>query len=314
MTDSFRNIRQSICFAPMEGITTKTFRRVFRSHFSGVDRYYTPFLVANHTHHFKQRELRELEPFEDLLIPQVLTSDKDDFVWAGRLICSKGYEEINLNLGCPYPTVFTKGKGSGMLRDPDALDRFLDSVFSEQDMPAVSVKTRIGVSDPNEYQNLLRVFIRYPFSEIIIHPRIREEFYTGRPHTEIFEKMLSELKCPVGYNGDIKSASDAERIISGFPTVSSLMIGRGLLADPALARKIRGGNGADLSELVSFLKDLAESYGEILYSEKDVLFKMKELMYYLGQNTAGSDREKADVKHSKNLEDFFDSVYRMLSC
>ena len=117
----------------MEGITTKTFRRVFRSHFSGVDRYLRPFLLQTTRIILNRgKELRELEPFEDLLIPQVLSSDKDDFVWAARLICSKGYEEINLNLGCPYPTVFTKGKGSGMLRDPDALDRFLDSVFSEQ--------------------------------------------------------------------------------------------------------------------------------------------------------------------------------------
>ena len=297
----------------MEGITTKTFRRVFRSHFNYTDRYFTPFLVANHTQHFKQRERKELEPFEDLLIPQILSSDKDDFIWAARYIYSLGYKEINLNLGCPYPTVFTKGKGSGMLRDPEALDRFLDSVFSERDMPAVSVKTRIGVKEPEEYEHLVSVFRKYPFSEIIVHPRVREEFYDGEPHTDIFGKMLPELHCPVVYNGDIRSVSDAERIISAFPSISALMIGRGMLARPSLAREIRGGQCAGFNEIVEFLKDLADSYSAVLYSERDVLFKMKELMHYLGMNIDGSERGKADVKHSKNLDEFFESVCRVLS-
>ena len=297
----------------MEGITTKTFRRVFRSHFNYTDRYFTPFLVANHTQHFKQRERKELEPFEDLLIPQILSSDKDDFIWAARYIYSLGYKEINLNLGCPYPTVFTKGKGSGMLRDPEALDRFLDSVFSERDMPAVSVKTRIGVKEPEEYEHLVSVFRKYPFSEIIVHPRVREEFYDGEPHTDILGKMLPELHCPVVYNGDIRSVSDAERIISAFPSISALMIGRGMLARPSLAREIRGGQCAGFNEIVEFLKDLADSYSAVLYSERDVLFKMKELMHYLGMNIDGSERGKADVKHSKNLDEFFESVCRVLS-
>ena len=313
MNDSFRTARYKLYFAPMEGITTKTFRRVFRSHFNSADRYFTPFLVANHTQHFKQRERKELEPFEDLLIPQILSSDKDDFIWAARYIYSLGYKEINLNLGCPYPTVFTKGKGSGMLRDPEALDRFLDSVFSERDMPAVSVKTRIGVKEPEEYEHLVSVFRKYPFSEIIVHPRVREEFYDGEPHTDILGKMLPELHCPVVYNGDIRSVSDAERIISAFPSISALMIGRGMLARPSLAREIRGGQCAGFNEIVEFLKDLADSYSDVLYSEKDVLFKMKELMHYLGMNIDGSERGKADVKHSKNLDEFFESVCRVLS-
>ena len=117
-------------FAPMEGITTRVYRSVFRKHFTGIDRFYTPFLAATQTHHFKKRELKEIEPFEGELVPQILTANSDDFVWAAKMIRQMGYPEVDLNLGCPYPTVFTKGKGSGMLKDMERLDRFFSEVFS----------------------------------------------------------------------------------------------------------------------------------------------------------------------------------------
>ena len=302
-----------IYFAPMEGITTSVYREVHRKRFSGIDRYYTPFLVANQTHHFKKRELRELIPFRDDLVPQVLTASSADFIWAAKYIASLGYAEVNINLGCPYPTVFTKGKGSGMLRDTDKLRRFFDEVFNEPDLPMISVKTRIGVADPAEAGSLTEIFSAFPFTEVIVHPRIREQYYEGTVHRDVFVQMARLMPHPVCYNGDIRKPADVAELISCTPDLGAVMIGRGMLEDPALARQIRGEAPCGSGELLRFLEDLWDAYSEVLYGERDVLFKMKELWHYLGKNHPDHRRALLDIKKAANGREYKDAVIRILS-
>lgn len=230
---------KTISFAPMEGITGPTYRRVHREFFGGVDRYYTPFLAANKNHKFKHRETREFLPYDPCLVPQVLTGNPEDFVWAAKTIAGAGYEEVNLNLGCPASTVVTKKKGSGLLADTYALECFLDGIFSATDLPKISVKTRIGFNSPDEAEYLGELYANYPFCEVIIHPRVRRDFYSGTPDLEAFRIMKDKLSCPVCYNGDIRTVADAIKISEMFPDVQHIMIGRGLVADPALAEEIR---------------------------------------------------------------------------
>ncbi len=230
---------KTISFAPMEGITGPTYRKVHREFFGGVDRYYTPFLAANKNHKFKHRETREFLPYDPCLVPQVLTGNAADFVWAAKTIAEAGYEEVNLNLGCPASTVVTKKKGAGLLADTYALECFLDDTFSAADLPKISVKTRIGFDDPKEAEYLGELYANYPFCEVIIHPRVRRDFYSGMPDLEAFRIMKDKLSCPVCYNGDIRTVADAIKISEMFPDVQHIMIGRGLVADPALAEEIR---------------------------------------------------------------------------
>lgn len=299
-------------FAPMEGITTRVYRSVFRKHFTGIDRFYTPFLAATQTHHFKKRELKEIEPFEGELVPQILTANSDDFVWAAKMIRQMGYPEVDLNLGCPYPTVFTKGKGSGMLKDMERLDRFFSEVFSVDGLPEISVKTRIGISNPDEAEKICEVLKKYPFSQVIIHPRVREEFYDGEPHKDAFGRMADNIGLPVCYNGNISSLDDVRAITGAFPGLAAIMIGRGLLMDPSLGRETRGGHPATGKEIRHFMDELWDAYAEVLYGERDVLFKMKELWHYLGQNYPEKERPLLDIKKSKTKEEYENAVFRVI--
>ena len=245
-------MKTKIYCAPMEGLTTYPFRQVHHSFFPGIEKYFTPFLVANQTLHFKKKEIRELLPENNAglhVVPQVLTNKAEEFLWAVRTIQGYGYEEINLNLGCPSPTVVTRGRGAGFLADQDRLDRFFDAVFEEMGKDSaqyhakISIKTRTGLESHAESAGLMRIFNRYPICELIIHPRRRVDFYKGRADLDVFAQMMEESIHPVCCNGDINTPEDYQRIKERFPDLPSMMIGRGLIRDPALAVKIRAAEG-----------------------------------------------------------------------
>ncbi len=300
-----------ISFAPMEGVTTATFRRVYKEHFQGVERYYTPFLAATQTGHFKKREIREYTPFDPQLIPQVMAAKPEHFIWAAKLLGEAGYEEVNCNLGCPAATVVTKKKGAGLLADPEALDRFLDGIFRETDLPKISVKTRIGFSDPGEAQRLGQIYGKYPLCEVIIHPRVREDYYSRPISLQGFEAMKRQLRCPVAYNGDIRTPEDAEKILAAFPDTEHLMIGRGLLADPLLGEKIADGpdrkperTEEENHRIHEFVSDLWNAYSEILSGERDVLFKMKEIWFHLGSSFPEHEKQLDVIRKCRTAAEY----------
>ena len=321
---------KTISFAPMEGITGPTYRRVHREFFGGVDRYYTPFLAANKNHKFKHRETREFLPYDPCLVPQVLTGKAEDFVWAAKTIADAGYEEVNLNLGCPASTVVTKKKGSGLLADTYALECFLDGIFSAPDLPKISVKTRIGFNSPDEAEYLGELYANYPFCEVVIHPRVRQEFYSGVPDLDAFRIMKGKLSCPVCYNGDIRTPEDAFRICDMFPYVHHIMIGRGLVSNPALAKEIRR-RSVDIesvdSEKVDVISDptrpdnelmrefvdtLWREYSEIFSGERDVLFKMKELWFHMGSMYPEYSKQLDAIKKCRHADEYHEQVRKIL--
>ena len=212
-------------FAPLEGITGYCFRQAHHQYFPGLDAYFTPFVVATYTKKLKSREKRDVLPENNAgvpTIPQILTNHAEEFLFCARYLAEFGYPEINLNLGCPVGTVTAKGKGSGMLKNPEEMDRFLNAVCEGAEQITVtggdgrvqpiriSVKTRLGWEDPSEFEELLSVYERYPLSELIIHARTRQELYRGRPELEEFAKAYHRENGPAG------SASAAEGADSGF--------------------------------------------------------------------------------------------------
>ncbi len=310
----------SISFAPLEGITTHTFRKVFKRYFHGVDVYFSPFLRINHTHKFMTRDRAEVMPFQENLIPQVLTNKIDDFLWAAGALKEAGYDEINLNLGCPSGTVVSKGRGSGFLKDPFALDRFFDDLFlriESGDYPRLSVKTRIGYDDENEAPDLAKIYARYPFTEVIVHPRLGKDNYKGVPNLEAFRIMYDVLSTRGGfnitYNGDLFSEEDVERLIDAFPNVRRIMLGRGLLRDPYLASRIRGEEiCADEGRVIcAFLNDLFDEYASILSGERDVLFKMKDLLIYMTQRFPADSKEVKAIKKARSKDDILTTAGRL---
>ena len=269
-------------FAPMEGITSRAFRELHAACFPGVDRYWLPFLSPAGAHALTPRQKRDLEPGPlgcGRLVPQILTKEPADFLWAASAVAELGYREVNLNLGCPSGTVVGKGKGSGMLRDPEALDRFLEAIFAAAPIP-ISVKTRIGLTEPAEWETLLPVLARYPIRELCIHPRTRRELYSGGVHFEAFLQAAALLPFPLRYNGNLFTPAAVQRVADACPGLSGVMIGRGLLADPALIVRCRGGR-RDREALIAFHEELAARYLRFMHPDGAVLPKFKELWMYL---------------------------------
>lgn len=271
-----------LSLAPMEGITGYAFRRAHAEVFGALDRYYTPFIspLPKVGTPFSKRNSRELDPANNQgldVVPQLLTNDADRFVWAAGLLADMGYKEVNLNLGCPSGTVVAKEKGSGLLRNPDRLEAFLANVCERSPLP-VSVKTRVGIANGDEYGELLALFCRCGIAELIVHPRMQKDFYNGAPRQELYGKTLECAPFPVAYNGDIFTLDDYDALLAAYPQTRHVMLGRGIMANPALAREIRGGEGLAREELKRFHDKLYESYTNDMGG--NAVFRMKEWWGY----------------------------------
>jgi len=268
----------------MEGVTGYIYRNARNTFFSNtVDKYFSPFIAANQSESFKTRELNDILPENNqgiVLVPQLITNNAEDFIHTSKKIKQLGYNEINLNLGCPSGTVVSKNKGSGFLAKREDLDLFFDRVFS-QAVTKISVKTRIGKDSPAEFYELIKIFNKYPIEELIIHPRIQKDFYKNTPNMEVFKDALVLSKNPVCYNGDIFTVKDYEKFAADFPIVETVMFGRGLIANPGLIGDIANNTKLDKSLLKAFHDRLYEDYKGVLSGDKNILYKMKELWSYM---------------------------------
>jgi len=284
-------------FAPMEGLTDSIYRRIHHKHFGGVDRYYMPFLSPTVHRSMTARESREL-PYADtesfVAVPQLMTKVPEDFLWAAQQCKDRGYDEVNLNLGCPSGTVVAKGKGSGMLRDLDGLDRFLDTVFQSTPLP-ISVKTRLGLEDPEEFYRLLDIYNRYPIKELTIHPRVRKQFYSGDIHKALFDYALQNSKIPLCANGDITTKAQADAM----PT-EAVMIGRGLIADPGMLTA----GGTRVCQLEAFMDELMEQYCIQFGSVRNAMFRLKENWSMLLPRFQDSERLGKRLRKTTDIDQY----------
>lgn len=305
-------------FAPMEGITWYVYRNAHYAVFPGIEKYYTPFIVPSSKRDLRSREFRDIMPENNgngiPLVPQILTNKWEDFLAAARLIKSLGYDEVNLNLGCPSGTVTAKGKGSGFLKDPKKLEEFLDQVCSALDMK-LSVKTRIGVEEPEEFFRLLEVYNKFSLELLIIHPRVQKDYYKNKPNRCVFGEAMKISKNPVCYNGDIFNAADLKELISDFSEIEDVMIGRGLVADPGLVKKLLTGKPAELQEMKAFHNMVYEGYKLIMSGDRNVLFRMKELWSYMANTFQDSQKFWKKIKKAERLPAYEKAVEELFcSC
>lgn len=292
-------------FAPLEGITGYVFRNAFHDCFDQVDKYFIPFIKPNQRGHLSTKERQDVLPENNkgmYAVPQILTNSVEDFVRTVKKLTQYGYTEINLNLGCPSKTVITKGRGSGFLAFPEELDRFLDAVFEQVTDVEISVKTRIGKENPEEFGRILEIYNQYPMKELIIHPRVQKDFYKNKPNLDVFRMACAESKNPLCYNGDIFTMQDYERFTEMFPETDTLMMGRGLLMNPGLARTIRQGIPLDKETLRKFHDQLLEGYQSVLSGEKTILFKMKELWGFLAPAFTNYEKYAKKIKKAEKLK------------
>lgn len=294
--------------APMEGLTDRIWRQTHHKWFGAEhapDRYYAPFLSPPENRILIKKKMAELDPETNagtVVIPQLLAKDGELAGWMIGEVRKLGYTEVNLNFGCPSGTVTAKGKGAGMLRDPARLDAFLDAVFSAAEGP-VSVKTRLGIQKPEEFAALLEVYNRYPICELTIHPRVMKQLYRGQADRVAFAEFLPQCKMPVCYNGDVQTPEDLKALETAFPALSGIMVGRGLIADPALLRRARGGAAVSKEELRGYCDDLYRGYTEAFGAASCAVSRMKAHWFYLLHRFEGAEAlEKALRKAREGWE------------
>ncbi len=289
-------------FAPLEGVTDSIFRRLHHEFFGGVDCYYMPFFSPTIHRTLTNREDREL-PMADSVafraVPQVLTKVPEDFLWAAQVCRDRGYDQVNLNVGCPSGTVVAKGKGAGMLADPEALDRFFDRIFRDTPIP-ISVKTRLGISDPGEFETLMEVFNRYPICELTVHPRVRKDFYAVPIHEEWIGYAIENSKNPICCNGNLNSVEEIRDFSARYPSVQAVMLGRSLLGDPGMLSD----QGTTAESLEGFVNALLDAYTECFGSERNALFRMKENWRYLLRRFEGSEKLGKRLRKTTDIREY----------
>ena len=326
--------------APLEEVTGYVFRNAYHAHFYPFDKYFAPFVAAKEQKGrlFNYKERNDILPENNrgiILIPQILTNNSEAFIRTARGMREYGYEEINLNLGCPSKTVVNGGRGSGFLQDREGLRKFLDKIFEQLDMK-ISIKTRLGRYDPEEIGPLMEIFNGYPLEELIIHPRVQKDFYKNQPNLGAFHDAVEESKIPLCYNGDIFTPESYEEMKREFPQVDTFMLGRGILMNPALLDLIRMREKTDVKkttdidvtewkkeetsrkmqsadrykkEIHAFLEQIKCDYLEVGMGEKNTLFKLKELWAYMGQNAPEAKKALKRIRKSQSMADY-DSASR----
>lgn len=298
-------------FAPMEGITGHIYRRAFHKYFPGADTYFTPFISPDGNKILRNKEKRDVLPENNAgmqVVPQIITNRADYFLMAaGYLKSEYGYTEVNLNLGCPSGTVVAKGKGSGFLGRLEELELFLEEVFDKFD-GEISIKTRVGRTDTEDWPRILEIFRRFPVKGLTIHPRVQKDFYTGALRLETFSHAYEQWKRPLCYNGDIIDRKGYETIVERFPEVSAVMLGRGVLRDPYLIGRLRGEAIPEATErretIRAFHEQLMTEYGQVLSGDRDLIYKMKELWFYLLDSFADSDKARKQIRKCEKLSEY----------
>lgn len=304
-----------IYLAPMEGITGYIFRNALSECFGGVDRYFTPFITTHTKKAMNARETNDILPEHNEgipLIPQIISKDADDTVkLIEKLEKEYGYREVNLNLGCPSGTVVAKGRGAGFLAHPKELQMYLDQVYEKIGI-SMSIKTRIGMEDAEEFKQLLEIFNQFPVSELMVHPRVQKDFYKNKPNLDAFSYACRESKCKVVYNGNLFTKEDVVEFQKRFPSNDTLMIGRGLISNPAFARELKGGKRLEKEEFLTFHDRLLEGYAKELSGDKNILFKMKELWFYFEKQFDHTDKHMKKIKKAQSLMEYELAVKQLL--
>lgn len=295
--------------APLEGITYPEYRLLHGKLFPGADCYYAPFLAPGDgklkTAYLEKRlpDVRE----GGILIPQILANDAEKFIRLANVMYDLGYGEVNLNVGCPSGTVFAKYKGAGMLRDLSSLERFLDEIYGAARMK-ISIKTRLGTDSPEEFEKILELYNNYPVTELIIHARTRQMQYAGKPDMEMVAWAMAHTEIPVCYNGNVFSTDSMDSMMEAVPGTVSVMLGRGVIANPALIRILSGGEAMGQNEWKSFHDRLLDAYLASGLEERTAVNRMKELWFYMGCLFPDSEKYMKKLMKANKAADYSEAV------
>lgn len=298
------------------------YRNAYHQCFAPMDKYFTPFLVPHSKKGFSTKEKREVLPEHNQslnLVPQIMSNQADDCIHTIEKLEQYGYKEININLGCPSKTVVSKRRGSGFLAYPEELRVFLNRVceFAMARGILISVKTRLGKQDVDDFQKIMEIYEELPLSEVIIHPRIQTDFYKGHPRMEQFSYAYQTSRHDLCYNGDLFTVLDIQKLLSDYPKIDRVMLGRGILKNPflvewakaeAISDTDRAYTEKELARLRNFHDRIFETYQKDYFGEANVLFKMKELWTFLGDRFPEYEKQLKIIRKAQHLDRYLDAV------
>ena len=295
--------------APMRGYTDAVFRNTFLKYFKGIDGAMAPFVPTLKGHRIKPSQIRDLVPENNRgmpLVPQILSKSPGDFTFLARHLFDLGYTVVNWNLGCPFPMVAKKGRGSGLLPFPDKIEAFLSAIIPA--IPcALSIKLRLGRNNAAEIFRLLPILNRYPLAELIVHPRTGVQMYEGDIDLDSFEKCLSLSKHPVTYNGDITTLDDFIQLSDRFTGIKSWMIGRGVITNPFLPAVIKSGKDPfenKIETLHCFHDDLYGGYLDIFQGPSHLVERMKGFWKYFALSFEDSRKIQKKIFKTKTAHQY----------
>lgn len=317
VTALMKNTSVKIYLAPLRGITLLTFRNAFHRHFHGIDLAVTPFIPTVNSEKIKPSLIKDVDLHREQsipVIPQIIGNRSDDIVKMCLVLHNLGHNEINWNLGCPHKPVTRKMRGAGLLPHPDIIKTVLDRVFKEPEI-AFSIKTRLGLKNPDELYGLAYILNDYPLKNIIIHPRTASQMYSGTVDINRFDQCMKALNCPVVFNGDIRNTETFTILQKRFPNIYGWMIGRWIIANPFLAEDIHGGNFSRQNKkdrMAAFLDDLLAEYSSELYGPAHILGRMKELWKYLSLSFTRGSVFLTKIQHSTSVDAYKKIIEQLL--
>lgn len=306
----------NIYSAPLQGFTEAVWRNVHSRVFGGIDCYFTPFLRYEHGE-IRSKDIRDVERKNNSakrLVPQIIVADKNEMAPLLDLIRREGYERVDINMGCPFPLQARRGRGAGVLPYPEQLAEIMNEVRLNSDIE-FSLKMRLGWSDKNEWKNLLPVINETPLSHVTMHPRLGVQQYKGTVDIEAFSEFYNECMHPVVYNGDLLSLSDIKRIENDFPRLDGIMLGRGLLANPALGIEYMNGKELGNKELAALVRKMHDEIYDVmvqrLQGNTQFLSKLKPYWEFLLPGML--KRNKKAILKASTIEKYMHAVNNALA-
>lgn len=304
--------------SPLQGFTDFRFRNAFQEYFGGIDTFYSPYIRLNGKLKIKGSYERDLLPENNTtltVIPQIMTNDADEFLFVVKFIQELGYNELNWNLGCPYPMVTKRGMGSGLICQPDKIDAILKRVHNETDV-TVSVKMRLGYENPQEILESFKTFDKYPIKNIAIHARLGKQLYKGGVNLEAFQKCIDAAKHKLYYNGDIKSVTGFRALQEQFPSIDHWMMGRGLIADPFLPSMIKQNTTVYPENRWEIFKNfhdtIYENYDKSLSGPTPIKMKMLGFWEYFSESFTDSKKVYKKIKKASAPRAYHQAVAEIL--
>jgi tRNA-dihydrouridine synthase len=303
-----QNKEPQIYLAPLQGFTDVVYRNAYNDVFTGIDAFFIPYISVKNKQVLNKyaKEIRKENNQQKRVIPQLLAKNADELLFLSDFLVQEGYSEINLNLGCPYPMVTNRGQGAGLLPHPEKIEEMLKTFYTKFSIK-LSVKMRAGLNSVVEIKNVIPVLNDFPLNEIILHPRIAKQLYTGTIDLEIFRFASEKLQHKLIYNGDIFSVSDFERVKNHFPETNGFMLGRGVLQNPFLPAEIKNlhpSNNERQNKLIEFHQLVLTNYIDRMDNEGNVLNKMKQFWIYFGNNFTNREKLLKRIKKIRSLSDY----------